>query len=91
MSFTIRRIVTGHDENGRAIVLIDETSKNIVQGRPGADAAVIWTSEGLSGRQRRQRGHVGAQGRHHARERHRVSGGELRPRGNAAQPPHRFD
>jgi hypothetical protein len=28
---TLRRVVTGHDENGRAIVSIDETSKNIVQ------------------------------------------------------------
>jgi hypothetical protein len=47
MSLTIRRVVTGHDENGRAIVSIDEISKNIVQGRPGAHAAVIWTSEGF--------------------------------------------
>ena len=47
MSLTVRRVVTGHDENGRAIVLIDEISKNIVQGRPGAHAAVIWTSEGF--------------------------------------------
>jgi quercetin dioxygenase-like cupin family protein len=47
MSLTVRRVVTGHDENGRAIVSIDETSKNVVQGRPGAHAAVIWTSEGF--------------------------------------------
>ena len=47
MSLTIRRVVTGHDENGNAIVLIDELSKNIVQSRPGADATVIWTSEGF--------------------------------------------
>jgi hypothetical protein len=47
MSLTVRRVVTGHDENGRAIVLIDEISKNIIQGRPGANAAVIWTSEGF--------------------------------------------
>ncbi len=47
MSITVRRVVTGHDENGRAIVSIDEISKNIVQGRPGAHAAVIWTTEGF--------------------------------------------
>jgi quercetin dioxygenase-like cupin family protein len=47
MSLTIRRVVTGHDENGRAIVLIDENSKNVAQTRPGAHAAVIWTSEGF--------------------------------------------
>ena len=47
MSLTIRRVVTGHDENGRAIILIDEDAKNVVQTRPGAHAAVIWTSEGF--------------------------------------------
>ena len=47
MSLTVRRIVTGHDKNGRAIVSIDESVKNVVQTRPGAEAAVIWTSEGF--------------------------------------------
>ena len=31
MTLTVRRVVTGHDENGRANVLIDEISKKIVQ------------------------------------------------------------
>jgi cupin domain len=47
MSLTIRRVVTGHDQNGRAKVLIDENAKNVMQGRPGAHAAVIWSSEGF--------------------------------------------
>lgn len=47
MSLTIRRVVTGHDNNGRAIVAIDEIAKNVGQSRPGAQAAVIWTSEGF--------------------------------------------
>ena len=47
MSLTIRRVVTGHDKNGRAIVAIDEIAKNVAQSRPGAQAAVIWTSEGF--------------------------------------------
>jgi quercetin dioxygenase-like cupin family protein len=47
MSLNVRRVVTGHDENGRALVLIDEISKNVVQSRPGADATVIWTNEGF--------------------------------------------
>src|SRR5499427_1020857 len=47
MSLSIRRIVTGHDKNGRAIVSIDEPVKNVAQTRPGAQAAVIWTSEGF--------------------------------------------
>jgi len=47
MSLTVRRVVTAHDENGRAIVSIDESVKNVAQTRPGAEAAVIWTSEGF--------------------------------------------
>jgi quercetin dioxygenase-like cupin family protein len=47
MSLTIRRVITGHDKNGRAIVAIDESVKNVAQSRPGAQAAVIWTSEGF--------------------------------------------
>jgi quercetin dioxygenase-like cupin family protein len=47
MSLTVRRVVTGHDKSGRAIVLIDEIARNVVQGRPGAHAAAIWTSEGF--------------------------------------------
>jgi len=46
MSLTVRRVVTGHDENGRAIVSIDESVKNVAQTRPG-EAAVIRTSEGF--------------------------------------------
>jgi quercetin dioxygenase-like cupin family protein len=47
MSLTIRRVVTGHDKNGRAIVSIDESVRNVAQTRPGAEAAVVWTSEGF--------------------------------------------
>jgi len=47
MSLRIRRIVTGHDKDGRAVVSIDEPVKNATQTRPGAEAAVIWTSEGF--------------------------------------------
>ena len=46
MSFTIRRIVTGHDEQGRAKVLIDEQVKNVISKRPGHAASVIWSSVG---------------------------------------------
>jgi quercetin dioxygenase-like cupin family protein len=47
MSLTVRRVVTGHDRQGRAIVAIDEIATNVVQTRPGAQAAVIWTTEGF--------------------------------------------
>src|SRR5262245_2985959 len=42
MSLTVRRVITGHDQNGHAKVLIDEVAKNVHQGRPGAHAANIW-------------------------------------------------
>jgi quercetin dioxygenase-like cupin family protein len=47
MSLTVRRVVTGHDDKGKARVIIDEIAKNVVSGRPGANAAVIWTTEGF--------------------------------------------
>lgn len=45
MAFQVRRVVTGHDADGKAIAMIDD----VVTGeprRPGADAALIWTSLG---------------------------------------------
>jgi quercetin dioxygenase-like cupin family protein len=47
MPLELRRVVTGHDANGRAIVLIDERAKNTVSARPGASASVVWTTEGF--------------------------------------------
>jgi quercetin dioxygenase-like cupin family protein len=47
MTLQVRRIVTGHDNNGKARVIIDETIKNIHEGRPGAHVAPVWTSEGF--------------------------------------------
>jgi quercetin dioxygenase-like cupin family protein len=47
MAVNVRRVVTGHDANGRAQVAIDEVSKNVISSRPGASACVIWTTEGF--------------------------------------------
>lgn len=47
MSLNIRRVVTGHDDQGRARVLIDEPVKNIASQRPGALYSVIWSTEGF--------------------------------------------
>jgi hypothetical protein len=47
MSLNICRVVTGHDDQGRAKVMIDETVKNVVSQRPGALYSVIWSSEGF--------------------------------------------
>ena len=45
MALQVRRIVTGHDNSGRAIVKIDEVAQNIASSRPGASACVVWTTE----------------------------------------------
>ncbi len=46
MTFQLRRVVTGHDETGKAIVTIDEIC-NPVSPRPSVSACVAWTSEGF--------------------------------------------
>lgn len=45
MELKLRRVVTGHDANGKAMVKIDEPVKNIVSGRPGAISSVIWSTD----------------------------------------------
>ena len=47
MTIKVRRVVTGHDASGRAVVKIDEVSRNIVSNRPGASAAVVWTTDAI--------------------------------------------
>ena len=45
MPLQLRRIITGHDANGRAVVKIDEITQNPPSGRPGRSACVVWTTE----------------------------------------------
>lgn len=45
MPLRVRRVVTAHDVNGRALVKIDEVGKNLVSGRPGQTACVVWSTE----------------------------------------------
>ena len=45
MTVHVRRVVTGHDGSGRAVVKIDEVSKNVVSNRPGASSCVIWITD----------------------------------------------
>jgi len=47
MTLRLRRVVTGHDATGKAIVTIDETARNLVSTRPGVSTCVAWTSEGF--------------------------------------------
>jgi quercetin dioxygenase-like cupin family protein len=45
MTLRIRRVITGHDSNGRATVQIDEIAKNITSSRPQQSAVVVWTTD----------------------------------------------
>src|SRR5436309_8782440 len=47
MALNVRRVITGHDKNGRAIVKIDEVAKHARSGRAGATSVNIWTTEGF--------------------------------------------
>ena len=47
MALNVRRVITGHDASGKAVVTIDEVAKNVTSGRPGASAVNIWTTEGF--------------------------------------------
>nr|CAA6808622.1 MAG: Unknown protein [uncultured Thiotrichaceae bacterium] len=44
MTYQTRRVVTGHDENGKAIVVSDEIATNILQrdSRPGVTLTNLW-------------------------------------------------
>ena len=43
----VRRVITGHDASGKAVVKIDEIVKDLKVGRPGAMVAPIWITEGF--------------------------------------------
>lgn len=40
----IRRVVTGHDRDGKAVVAIDEVSRDVVSFRPGATVTNVWST-----------------------------------------------
>jgi quercetin dioxygenase-like cupin family protein len=45
VTLKFRRVVTGHDANGRAVVKIDEVPKTITASRPGVSACVVWSTD----------------------------------------------
>ena len=47
MALSVRRVITGHDSKGKAIVKLDEVAKHLVVGRPGATVCNVWTTEGF--------------------------------------------
>ena len=44
MSLRVRRVVTGHDAKGKAVILKDEITGNVVSRRPGQQGCVVWTT-----------------------------------------------
>jgi quercetin dioxygenase-like cupin family protein len=44
MTLKVRRVVTGHDDKGKAVVKIDEICTNLREGRPGAISCNVWTT-----------------------------------------------
>jgi quercetin dioxygenase-like cupin family protein len=40
----VRRVVTGHDPEGRAIVTIDENCGNVISRRPSHSSCVVWST-----------------------------------------------
>jgi quercetin dioxygenase-like cupin family protein len=45
MSLTVRRIVTGHNSQGRPVVLIDTEMSNVVSRRNGQLESQIWSTD----------------------------------------------
>jgi quercetin dioxygenase-like cupin family protein len=45
MTIEVRRVVTGHDANGKAVVKIDELSKNVLTKRANQWSTVIWATD----------------------------------------------
>ena len=47
MTINVRRVVTGHDADGKAVVSIDDVGANRSSARAGMSAQVIWTTDDL--------------------------------------------
>ena len=45
MAFTMRRVVTGHDENGKAIVKTDEVMEQPRSNRTGNEGHGVWATD----------------------------------------------
>jgi quercetin dioxygenase-like cupin family protein len=45
-AMNVRRVITGHNAEGKAVVLSDGLVSNTISRRPAHEAAVIWTTQG---------------------------------------------
>ena len=87
MAFQVRRVITGHDASGRAVVKIDEVSLHAFVGRPGATGVTCGPRKGSPPTTTPPRTRP-AQGRHDRVQRHHLQHPRVRARSGAAQPPH---
>jgi quercetin dioxygenase-like cupin family protein len=44
MSWNVRRVVTGHNADGKAVVTTDEICRNVRSGRPNHQSVVVWST-----------------------------------------------
>jgi len=44
LPLNIRRVVTGHDAQGRAVVAVDEICRNVISRRPQHASCVVWST-----------------------------------------------
>lgn len=47
MALNVRRVVTGHDAHGKAVVRIDDVGAHVTSRRPGVSTQLIWTTNDL--------------------------------------------
>jgi quercetin dioxygenase-like cupin family protein len=47
MTINVRRVVTGHDANGKAVVRIDDVGAHVVSARANVSRQLIWTTDDL--------------------------------------------
>jgi hypothetical protein len=47
MAINVRRVVTDHDEHGKAVVRIDDRGKHVKSSRPNMTQQLIWTTDDL--------------------------------------------
>ncbi len=41
----VRRVVTGHDSEGKSCVIIDDIASNITSRRPGHESRLVWVTD----------------------------------------------
>jgi len=46
VSMNVRRVITGHDEAGKSVVVIDDVAQNGASRRRGHDSRVVWVTDG---------------------------------------------